>query len=114
MNRPLATLLCLATLWSAPVLAQHNAPGEAAPDKQRAEQTAADYAAQGQAQLQARLAMPARNGKAKNLIIFIGDGMGVSTAHRRAHLGGAEGGARWRIERDRDRCHALFGDGEDL
>lgn len=79
MNRPLATLLCLAALWSAPVLAQHNAPKEAAPDKERGEQTAADYAAQGQAQLQARLAMQARTGKAKNLIIFIGDGMGVST-----------------------------------
>ena len=79
MNRPLATLLCLATLWAAPALAQHNAPKEAAPDKERGEQTAADYAAQGQAQLQARLEMPARNGRAKNLIIFIGDGMGVST-----------------------------------
>ncbi|WP_017669926.1 alkaline phosphatase [Blastomonas sp. AAP53] len=79
MNRPLAALLCLSALWAVPGAAQHNAPKDAAPDKERGEQTVADYTAQGQAQLQARLAMQARTGKAKNLIIFIGDGMGVST-----------------------------------
>jgi alkaline phosphatase len=79
MNRPLAALLCLACVWAAPAIAQHNAPKEAAPDKERGEQTADDYAAQGRAQLEARLAMPVNQGKAKNLIIFIGDGMGVST-----------------------------------
>lgn len=79
MNRPLAALLSLAALWAAPGIAQHNAPKEAAPDKERAEQTAEDYAAQGRAQLEARLAMPVNQGKAKNLIIFIGDGMGIST-----------------------------------
>ncbi|ASR53219.1 alkaline phosphatase [Blastomonas fulva] len=79
MNRPLAALLCLAALWAAPGFAQHNAPEAVAPDKERGEQTAADYAAQGRAQLEARLAAPVNQGKAKNLIIFIGDGMGVST-----------------------------------
>lgn len=79
MTRTLALLLFLSAGFAAPALAQHNAPKEVAPDKEPAEQTAADYAAQGRAQLDARLAMPVNQGKAKNLIIFIGDGMGVST-----------------------------------
>lgn len=79
MTRTLALLLCLSAGLSAPALAQHNAPAEVAPDKERGEQTATDYAAQGRAQLEARLARPVNTGKAKNLIIFIGDGMGVST-----------------------------------
>ncbi len=83
MNRPLAALLCLSAAWAtlgaAPAAAQHTAPKQVAPDQERAEQTADDYTAQGRAQLEARLAMPVNQGKAKNLIIFIGDGMGVST-----------------------------------
>lgn len=83
MNRSLTLAWCLfaglSAGLSAPGLAQDN--GAAATDAAPAskEQTAADYAAQGRAQLEARLAMPVNQGRAKNLIIFIGDGMGVST-----------------------------------
>lgn len=79
MNRQPAALLCLAVLWAAPAMAQEGAREGAASGEPRAEQTADDYAAQGRAQLEARLAMPATGRRAKNLIIFIGDGMGVST-----------------------------------
>ena len=79
MIRPLIAALFLSTALVAPVAAQHSAPAEVAPDKEPHETTADEYAAQGRAQLEARLAMPVNQGKAKNLIIFIGDGMGVST-----------------------------------
>lgn len=79
MNRPLAALLCLAALSSVPALAQTDSAAGGAPETPRAEQTAADYSAQGRAQLDALLAMEMRKRRAKNLIIFIGDGMGVST-----------------------------------
>lgn len=41
--------------------------------------TTAEYRAQGEAEAAARRAPPKRAKKAKNLIVFIGDGMGVST-----------------------------------
>lgn len=41
--------------------------------------TTAEYRAQGEAEAAARRAPPRRGSKAKNLIIFIGDGMGIST-----------------------------------
>lgn len=73
MIRSYVAALLVSTLFASPTLAQEAA---SAP---RAEQTSDDYAAQGQAQLAARLAMQQNQGKAKNLIIFIGDGMGIST-----------------------------------
>lgn len=73
MIRSYFAALLVSTLLVSPVLAQEAAPAP------RAEQTSDDYAAQGQAQLDARLAMQHNQGKAKNLIIFIGDGMGIST-----------------------------------
>ena len=79
MIRPIIAALFLSTALVAPAAAQHSAPAEVAPDKEPHETTADEYAAQGRAQLEARLAMPVNQGKAKNLIIFIGDGMGIST-----------------------------------
>jgi len=73
MIRPLITALLLSTVSALPAIAQQAAP------VQKQQQTAEDYAAQGRAQLAARLAMQQQQGQAKNLIIFIGDGMGVST-----------------------------------
>ncbi|GGB56238.1 alkaline phosphatase [Blastomonas aquatica] len=73
MIRLFAAALLISTAIVSPAIAQDTA-GAKAP-----EQTAESYAAQGRAQLEARLAMPVNEGKAKNLIIFIGDGMGVST-----------------------------------
>ncbi|WP_373488984.1 alkaline phosphatase [Blastomonas sp.] len=69
MTRSFAAALLLSTAISLPVMAQDAAP----------EPTAEDYAAQGRAQLEARLNIARNEGQAKNLIIFIGDGMGVST-----------------------------------
>ena len=67
MPRSLLTAtLCICALIAGPSLAQQAT-------------TSAEYRAQGEAELAARIASPQRPDRARNVIVFIGDGMGVST-----------------------------------
>ena len=73
----LAALLCVA-----PVLAaggDHAVPPPASPHYPAQEEETAYWRAAAQARLTAELAAPDTNMPAKNVIIFLGDGMGVST-----------------------------------
>ena len=42
-------------------------------------ETAEDWVSRGKASLQAALKLEAKHAKAKNVILFVGDGMGIST-----------------------------------
>lgn len=71
LNRPLLSLIPLAIgLGALPV---------AGPVAAQSAATTAEYRAQGEAELQARRAAANRPDRARNVIIFVGDGMGVST-----------------------------------
>ena len=54
--------------------------------------TSAEYRAQGEAEVAARIASPERPDRARNIIIFIGDGMGVSTLTAARILAGENAG----------------------
>lgn len=75
----LATTLSLSALMAGPVLAQQAT-------------TTAEYRAQGEAELAERLASEDRPNKARNVIIFIGDGMGISTLTAARILAGENAG----------------------
>lgn len=75
----LAATLSLSALLAGPALAQPTA-------------TTAGYRAQGEGELADRLAAEDRPDKARNVIIFIGDGMGVSTLTAARILAGENAG----------------------
>ncbi|MFC3096214.1 alkaline phosphatase [Alteraurantiacibacter palmitatis] len=80
MSRPLLTAtFCFSALLTVPALAQQAS-------------STADYRAQGEAELADRLAAEERPEKARNVIIFIGDGMGVSTLTAARILAGQTAG----------------------
>lgn len=54
--------------------------------------TSAEYRAQGEAEVAARIPSPERPDRARNIIIFIGDGMGVSTLTAARILAGENAG----------------------
>ena len=72
-----AALLCVAPALVAG--GDHAAPPPASPHYPAQEEETAYWRAAAQARLTAELAAPDTNMPAKNVIIFLGDGMGVST-----------------------------------
>ncbi|MBD3775358.1 MAG: alkaline phosphatase [Rhodobacteraceae bacterium] len=80
MPRSLLTAtICISALIAGPSFAQQAT-------------TSAEYRAQGEAELAARIASPERPDRARNVIIFIGDGMGVSTLTAARILAGENAG----------------------
>lgn len=80
MFRPLPTALALAgALFAIPAYSQEA-------------RTAEEYRQQGEAELAARMAAATRPEKARNIIIFIGDGFGVSTITAARILAGENAG----------------------
>lgn len=79
MIRIFAAALALSTSFTAPATAQQAA-------------TAQQYRQQGEAELAARMAAAVRPTRARNVIIFVGDGMGVSTQTAARILAGEAAG----------------------